>query len=84
MRNRIIQAAFVAAYLGLAAVVTFGAFWINHEFDKSHHTQCQIATAQVEIAAAAESRPLVKQNMRLLNDAIDRLNDECGLNLEHV
>lgn len=75
------RAAFIASFIGLALVVTLGAFWLKHEFNESHKTQCEIATAQVEIVAAAPARD---GNVRLINDAIDRLNDTCGLDLEHV
>ena len=72
----------VAAYLILVGVVTFGAFYIEHEFSKAHDEQCQIARAQAEVTVAnGVHQP---GDAAILNDAIRTLNKTCDFHIEEV
>lgn len=80
----------VAAYVILVAIVAFGGYWIDHEFELAHDDQCQVAHAQVEVAAVQLSATLRGQDappngsIRIVNDAVRRLNDACDLDLPPV
>jgi hypothetical protein len=76
------RALLIGSYVILVAVVVFGAFYVPHEFNKSHDEQCAIAEAFVDLVAANltfVANPAGReQAVRLTNEAIDKLNDTCS------
>lgn len=84
------RAGFILAYLGLAFIVTFGTFWIRHQFRDAHNERCSLAQAQVEVATAIYvafrevpgTNPGDPQVVNLINEATEKINDTCGLHLQ--
>ena len=77
----------IAAYVILVAVVVFGAFFIQREFDQAHDDQCSIARATALVLSASillgtdgESVPAdVRDDARaLLTQAQTEIAATCG------
>jgi hypothetical protein len=63
------------AYVILVAIVTFGAFWLDWQFDRIHENDCAIARATSVLVAAdlaesgrAESEDLLREAQRMIDE----------------
>lgn len=79
----------IVAYVLLIFVVTFGAFFIDDKFSSAHDEQCEVAQAQVEVAAVQltvtlRGQTATEQDKAIVNDAIARLNRTCDLHLSPI
>jgi hypothetical protein len=89
MNELIRRIAFLAAYIGLAVIVTFGSFWVRHQFKAAHEDRCQIAVQFVRLIEASVIQLAPNQRtdpnaVNLINEAIHDLNARCDLDLKEL